>query len=58
MNLLNLGFYSHINIDHVHGQKALHFEQALHLCSKDKRKSYRFGITRGRVTDGRIFILE
>ncbi len=39
------------------GQRALRFQQKyLHLCSKDERRSYRFGTTSGWVINDIIFI--
>ena len=31
-------------------------QKDLYLCSEDERKSYRFGMTRGRVINDRIYI--
>ncbi len=43
----------------MEGQRALRFHKKyLNLSSEDERRSYGFGMTRGRVINDRIFILE
>ncbi len=56
MYLLRFWTWEHFSCVAVYGALRFH-KKYLHLCSKDERRSYRFGTTWGWVINDRIFIL-